>query len=83
MLHLGTSSKNISQDRRLRLGLYSLTRLDKYIGAVPSMQLKQITKTLYLIRSATGSQCKCFKMGVILDDLLEFVISLAAQFCTF
>ena len=40
VLHLVTSSERVPYDRKLTQGLYSLTRSDKYNGAVARIQLK-------------------------------------------
>ena len=62
---LFVTSKFFPEERRLRLGTYSVRRLNIYAGAQPCIALQVISRILYSVRSFTGSQCSPFKTGEI------------------
>ena len=73
----GMISKFLLSDRSPLFGLlFNLS--ERYFGAIPFNDLKTWSRTLYLIRNCTGSQCNSLRTGVMLSYFLVKVTNLAA-----
>ena len=84
VLFYGFSNKLQSLDAlRVLEGLQGCKNCCKYNGAIPFKHLQHNTQILNIILWFTGSQCKCFKTGVMWSPLFWRVITLAALFWTF
>ena len=69
-------------DLKLRLGIYLVTRSDKYEGAMPFRHLKVIKKILKIMRCSTGNQCSYCSIGDVCSCLGVSATILAAAFWT-
>ena len=80
VINVGGVSSDCPADLRALGGSYGLTKLVKYKGARPLMDLKANNKILKSILYLTGSQWSDIKIGVMWSNFLVLVRRRAAAF---
>ena len=74
--------KNEAPEEEADLGIYLVTRSDKYEGAKPFRHLKVVQRILKVMRCSIGSQCSSCNTGDICSCLGVSATILAAAFWT-
>ena len=72
--------KNEAPEEEADLGIYLVTRSDKYEGAKPFRHLKVVQRILKVMRCSIGSQCSSCNTGDICSCLGVSATILAAAF---